>query len=180
MMNATTHADPAAVIREHMSACMQCGTCSASCPNAAFMDISPRMLWRLAQLDRMDDVVASRTFWMCSSCYTCMLRCPRGLPTTETMYALKRLAVERGIPGAWRRQTFYRAFAENLEHWGRVQEGVLMNTYLRRMANPLLALSYAPLGWKMMRRGKLHLPRGKHKGRLGPLMERVRTMEARS
>ncbi|MGE4290698.1 MAG: 4Fe-4S dicluster domain-containing protein [Desulfovibrio sp.] len=178
MMN-VTHADPAAEIREHMAACMQCGTCSASCPNAAFMDVSPRRLWRLAQLGRMDDVVASRTFWMCSSCYTCTLRCPRGLPTTETMQALKRLAAERDVAGARSRQAFYRAFAENLEHWGRIQEGLLMNTYLRRRANPLLALSYVPLGWKLLRHGKMHLPRSGHKGRLGPLLNKIREMEAR-
>jgi heterodisulfide reductase subunit C len=179
-MNGTLK-DPAAEIREHMAACMQCGTCSASCPNAAFMDISPRKLWRLAQLDRMDDVVASQTFWMCSSCYNCMLRCPRGLPTTRIMQALKRLAAERGAPGSRRRQAFYRAFTENVERYGRVQESALMNTYLRRRANPVLALSYAPLGWKLLRRGKLHLlPESGHKGRLAPLVNKVREMEGRS
>ncbi|MDD4732374.1 MAG: 4Fe-4S dicluster domain-containing protein [Desulfovibrio sp.] len=173
--------DPAAELREYMAACMQCGTCSASCPNAEFMDVSPRRLWRLAQLDRMDDVLASRTFWMCSSCYSCMLRCPRGLPTTRAMQALKRLAAQQGAAGARRGQAFCRAFTENVERYGRVQEGALMNTYLRRRANPALALSYVPLGWKLLRRGKLHLlPGSGHKGRLAPLVNKVREMEARS
>ena len=47
-----TLAGAAEEIRELMAACMQCGTCSASCPNASAMDLSPRRLWRLAQLGR--------------------------------------------------------------------------------------------------------------------------------
>ena len=35
---------------ELLNRCIQCGTCSASCPSAHAMDLTPRQMWRLAQL----------------------------------------------------------------------------------------------------------------------------------
>ena len=42
--------------------CIQCGTCSASCPTAYAMDYTPRQLWKLVQLGLKEEVVNSRTF----------------------------------------------------------------------------------------------------------------------
>ena len=84
-------------IQEKVQGCMQCGTCSGSCPNAFAMDLTPRHLWRLVQLGRKEEIFNSKTFFLCSACYYCTLRCPRGLPLTETIGALKRLAAAEGI-----------------------------------------------------------------------------------
>ena len=62
-------------IRELISACMQCGTCSASCPNAHAMTLQPRQLWRLLILGLDDEALDSGNFWYCSSCYACTLAC---------------------------------------------------------------------------------------------------------
>ena len=70
-------------IRTNMAACIQCGTCSASCPNAASMDLTPRQMWRKILLGLEQEVFESHTFWLCSACYSCTLRCPRGLPITK-------------------------------------------------------------------------------------------------
>lgn len=164
---------PLEAVRENMAACMQCGTCSATCPNAPFMDLTPRALWRLAQLGRLEEIAASRTFWMCSACYACTLRCPRGLPLTRSMADLKR-AVAGSAHGA-----FYRAFMDNALANGRVQESTLMARYLLSRRSAGLALSFAPLGLKLASKGKLHPPSTRHKGVLGPLLARVREMEAR-
>lgn len=169
--------DPLEEVRELVAACMQCGTCSASCPNVASMDVTPRRLWRLAQLGFVDEMIKTRTFWMCSACYTCTMRCPRGLPVTRIMYALKRLAEEKGVPQARKRSAFYRSFVDNLGHYGRVQEVPLMNRYFMRMVDPLLVLSYVPTGLKLARKGKLHAPSSAHKGVLRPLIEQVERME---
>ncbi len=170
--------DPLEEVRELMAACMQCGTCSASCPNQAFMDVTPRRLWRLAQLGFVDEMLATKSFWMCSACYTCTMRCPRGLPVTEVMYALKRLAEERNVAGSRRRSAFYRSFVDNLRRYGRIQEVPLVNRYLARMGDPLLALSYIPTGLKLARKGKLHAPSSAHKGALGPVFARMKDMAA--
>ena len=171
---------PMEEVRELVAACMQCGTCSASCPNVAAMDVTPRRLWRLAQLGFVDEMVGTNAFWMCSACYTCTMRCPRGLPVTEIMYALKRLAEERNVAGARRRSAFYRSFVDNLRRYGRVQEVPLVNRYLMRMGDPMLALTYLPIGLKLARKGKLHAPSSEHKGSLTALMNKVGEMEARS
>lgn len=156
-------------VRDMVRACMQCGTCTASCPNAAAMDVTPRRLWRLLTTGHEDEALASRSFWLCSSCYACTLRCPRGLPLTDAMAALKRLA-SRHDPASLREgAAFYGTFLDNVRCYGRVQETALMRRYFWAMKNPLLPLSFAPLGLKLLRKGKLHRPSTGQRGRLGPL-----------
>lgn len=77
---------------EKMLACIQCGTCSASCPTAYAMDHTPRQLWQMVRLGLEAEVLTSRTFWLCTVCNSCQVRCPRGIPITETMVALKEYA----------------------------------------------------------------------------------------
>ncbi|MGD9207701.1 MAG: 4Fe-4S dicluster domain-containing protein, partial [Syntrophobacterales bacterium] len=92
-----TAEDFMAPIRENILTCMQCGTCTGSCGSAYAMDFTPRQMWRMIQLGLVDELLHSRTFSLCSSCYYCTLRCPRGLPLTETIHALKQVAVAKGI-----------------------------------------------------------------------------------
>lgn len=163
-------------IADNLRACMQCGTCSASCPNVDFMDFTPRRMWRLMTLGRYDEVLNSKTFWSCSACYTCTLRCPRGLPLTEAVYALKRYAA--GNKG--KHSAFYRAFLDNVQRNGRVQESTLMARYLAEMRSPSKALGFVPVGLKLMRAGKLHPPGSEYKGVLKPMFDAERNMEDRS
>lgn len=87
---------------EKLLTCIQCGTCSASCPTADLMDYSPRQLWELVRLGLRDVVMNSRTFWLCTQCYACSARCPRGILTSTTMRRLREWAVANGyaIPQA--------------------------------------------------------------------------------
>jgi len=82
---------------EELRSCIQCGTCSASCPTGYAMDLTLRQLWKLIQLGLKDEVVNSRTFWLCTTCKACTARCPRGIDLTETMLMLKRYAVKEGL-----------------------------------------------------------------------------------
>jgi heterodisulfide reductase subunit D len=77
--------------------CIQCGTCSATCPTAYAMDHTPRQLWKLIQLGLKDEVVNSRTFWLCTTCKSCTVRCPRGIDLTQTMLMLKEYAVREAL-----------------------------------------------------------------------------------
>lgn len=91
---------PPAEIRaldEAIAACYQCGTCSATCPTASMMDYSPRALWRLIELGAHDEVLHSNTFWLCTACYSCTVRCPRGIPISETMRQLRELYIQQGV-----------------------------------------------------------------------------------
>ncbi len=76
--------------------CFQCGTCSASCPAADLMDYSPRQLWQMMRLGLREEVMQSRTFWLCTQCYACQVRCPRGISIAETMRRLREWAVAQG------------------------------------------------------------------------------------
>lgn len=149
--------------------CMQCGTCTASCPNAAVMEASPRRLWRLLLLGLTREALDSKSFWLCSSCYTCTLRCPRGLPLTEAMAALKRLASRLDPESAGQGATFYGTFMDNVRRFGRVQETDLMTRYFLAMKNPLLPFSYTPLGLRLFLKGKLHRANPAQKGRLSTM-----------
>jgi heterodisulfide reductase subunit D len=80
--------DPVAKLRS----CIQCGTCSATCPTAYAMDYSPRQLWRMVQLGLRDEVLRSHTFWLCTTCKACQVRCPRGIDLMDAMIALKEYA----------------------------------------------------------------------------------------
>lgn len=161
--------------------CIQCGTCTASCPVAEAMDLSPRLMWRMAHLGMTDEVLRSKSIWVCSMCYQCQVRCPRGIPLTDLIGRLKELALERGTVPTPESATFYRAFATVMRRYGRMRELEFMARYLAR-GNPLNAVGFAGLGLAMFRRGRIHLeaPKVTGEGRLDRLFERVAEMEAES
>ena len=82
---------------EKLFTCMQCGTCSSSCPTAFAMDYTPRQLWQMMRLGMEERVLNSQTFWLCTVCKSCQVRCPRGISLTDTMVALKEYAIEKGV-----------------------------------------------------------------------------------
>lgn len=178
----TRSADLMAQVQEKLQPCMQCGTCTGSCANAFAMDLTPRQLWRLAQLGEKEEIFNSTTFYLCSACYYCTLRCPRGLPLTETMGALKRIAATEGIHRYKPSSHFYRAFMDTVRRYGRVKEAEFMNRYFFAMKNPLFPLGFASVGMKLMRKGKipLQMPRLFGKGRFDALFEKVAELEAGS
>lgn len=165
-------------VGEMVQACIQCGTCTGSCPNAFAMDLTPRALWRLVLMDQVDDIFQSKTFMLCSACYACALRCPRGLPLTEAMGVLKQIAAKRGLHRYKESTLFYQNFMESVRRHGRVREMEFMTLYFNAMRNPLLPFKFASLGLKLMQKGKvsLQLP-SKGKGRLDAIFRKVKLLE---
>ena len=49
-------------VKDMVQSCIQCGTCTGSCPNSFAMDISPRKLWRMVMLGQKDEIFKSKTF----------------------------------------------------------------------------------------------------------------------
>ncbi len=167
-------------IRKAVAACMQCGTCTGSCPNAHAMDFTPRQMWRLVHLGQVDEVLQSRTFLLCSSCYSCQLRCPRGLKLTEAVAGLKRLAALQETTAGGTRTAFYRLFLDNVRRHGRLQESTLMLRYFLAKRSLTLPLRFTPLGLRMLAKGKLHLPASGRPGGLDKLFAKVAELEGRS
>lgn len=173
-----TFVDTLAPAREALRTCMQCGSCTATCASAYAMDYTPRQLWQMIHLGLKDEVLNSRTLWLCSTCYSCTLRCPRDLPLTETIGTLKRLAEQEGIQGYKESRNFYRAFMETVRRYGRSNEVEIMVRYFLA-TNPLLAVDYVPLALSMLRHSKvpLGLPKVGGPGKLDPLFARVEELE---
>jgi len=61
------------------------------------MDYTPRKVWRLVNLGFVEEVLSSRTFWLCTVCKSCQVRCPRGIHITDAMVALKEWATRERI-----------------------------------------------------------------------------------
>jgi heterodisulfide reductase subunit C len=170
--------DHLAKIQEMVRTCIQCGTCTGSCPNAQSMDYTPRHLWRMVLMGQKDLIYRSKTFALCSSCYFCTLRCPRGLALTEAMSALKQLAARENIESFRQSARFYAAFLESVRRHGRVREMEMMNLYFIAMRNPLIPLKYAALGIKLMRKGKIPLRfPSKGIGALDKIFKKVQELE---
>ncbi len=147
--------EPLARIQEMIRPCIQCGTCSVSCPNAFAMDHTPRQLWRLVLLGQKDEIFHSKTFSLCSDCYTCTLRCPRGLPLTEAMDALKQIAAGENLAEYKHSILFYKNFIRSVRRHGRVREMEFMTNYFAALKNPLAPFRFASLGIKLIAKGKV-------------------------
>ena len=147
--------DSLATIRNMVSACIQCGTCTGSCPNAFAMDLTPRQLWYNVLMGEKETIFHSKTFFLCSVCYCCTLRCPRGLPLTETMSALKQIAAKENLGPYKKSVRFYKSFMESVRRHGRVREMEFMTLYFLSMKNPFMPLQFAPLGLKLLGKGKV-------------------------
>lgn len=165
-------------VRDMVRTCIQCGTCSASCPNEFAMDCTPRQLWRMVLMDNLEEILATRTFALCSSCYLCTLRCPRGLPLTDAMAALKQAAAVLKTKTYRSSQLFYEQFLNSVRRHGRVQEMELMALYFAQRKDPRLPLRFASMGLKLISKGKIALPRpGRGPRNLEALFDKVAAME---
>jgi len=110
--------------------CIQCGTCSGSCPVAKFMDHSPRKIIAMINAGLKDRILNCNTYWYCASCYYCTVRCPRGIDIAELMYALKRYSIWKnqykdGLVGPVFSETFVKTILKS----GRSYEPVLATSY---------------------------------------------------
>jgi heterodisulfide reductase subunit D len=80
-----------------LGTCLQCGTCSSSCPTYFAMDVPPRKLWRMVTLGLKEDIARSSTFWLCTACHSCTVRCPRGIPVSDSMRQIREWVLGEGV-----------------------------------------------------------------------------------
>jgi heterodisulfide reductase subunit C len=137
--------------------CLQCGTCTGTCPVSYTMDITPRETVALFRAGMLEEILQSRTIWICASCYSCTVRCPMGIRVTDTLYALKRLAMDKKIyPDKFPVYALSRAFIDILYKYGRNFELGLGAAYFLK-TNLMKALGQVSFGIAMMSRGRLSL-----------------------
>ena len=141
--------------------CMQCGVCSGSCPLGDAWDHPPQELFMMIRAGKRDEVLQSSSMWMCTSCYNCIVRCPRELPITHIMHGLAHYATRLGIePKNQPTRQFAQLFWDNLAKNGRVNELWLgVNLYfMNGFVNGIkVALGMAGIGLGMLKTGRLSL-----------------------
>ena len=80
---------------EKIRACINCGTCSGSCPSGRRTAYRTRSIIRRALMGD-ESVLEDVDIWLCSTCYYCYERCPRNIPVTDMIIKLRNIAVEEG------------------------------------------------------------------------------------
>jgi heterodisulfide reductase subunit C len=80
---------------QNLLACYQCGKCSAGCPAVSEMDILPNQIIRYAQLGFKDELMRSKSIWICASCFTCNARCPKGINIAEVIEAIRQILLRK-------------------------------------------------------------------------------------
>jgi heterodisulfide reductase subunit C len=152
-----------------LALCFQCQKCTSGCPIAATADIKPHELVRLVQLGERDEVLSSRMIWECTSCQTCVTRCPHAVDLPAMIDALRRLSRDAGkvspdntVP------VFNDIFLGAVRQMGRVYELGLMAAFKLRTRNLFQDVGKLPA---MLRKRKLALRPAFVRGR----SERART-----
>ena len=80
---------------QNLMACYQCGKCSAGCPAISRMDILPNQIIRLIQLGMKNELMESKSIWICASCMTCNARCPKGINIAEVIEAVRQILLRK-------------------------------------------------------------------------------------
>jgi heterodisulfide reductase subunit C len=97
--------------------CYQCGTCSATCPVQHAFDIKPHEIVQKSLLGFREEVLNSKTIWICTTCFGCLERCPQGVNLTDVLFAIKNIASKtRRMPDA------IKTLLENIFEMGRIAE----------------------------------------------------------
>jgi quinone-modifying oxidoreductase subunit QmoC len=160
---------------EALHSCIQCGTCSGVCPLSIYMDYSPRQIMALTRSDFKNEVLRSHTIWLCASCYSCTVECPRQIRITDIMYELKQRAIHEGIyPKKFPIPVLAEEFYKMAHKQGRVTENILASIMFLK-TNWWAAIGMWKLGLGLFLRGRFSLKLEGIKGKkeLNRMMETV-------
>ena len=103
--------------------CMQCGVCAGSCPLGPHWEHTPQKLFMMIRAGQREQVLTTDSMWMCTSCYNCVVRCPRKLPITTIMHGLAQYSQRLGLaPKMQPHRDFTTIFFKNYVRAGRVNE----------------------------------------------------------
>ncbi len=141
--------------------CIQCGTCSASCPTARLMNPSIRRLIKLCLEGKKEEATHNETLWLCTSCLLCTVRCPRGIRPKAVVSALKDIAERAGPQG--KDAAYEKFFLKQISDYGRIAELELTAEFL--LVFPQGVVQSMQMGLELLPRGKIGLEIERIKGR---------------
>lgn len=138
----------------NLETCIQCGSCTGSCPVAGAMDYTPRKIFAMIRAGMEKEVLTSNTPWFCVSCYTCTVRCPQDIHITDIMYTLKNMAIDKGLCKVNSAKHFSNTFIGYVESNGRSFEfGLATRQSLRHM--PMGVFGTAAIGLGMLTKNRM-------------------------
>jgi len=82
---------------ESVAVCFQCGTCTGACPSGRRTPYRIRGVVRRAVMGLKEDVIADDSIWMCTTCYECQERCPRGIKIVDIVKIIRNQAAQAGF-----------------------------------------------------------------------------------
>lgn len=139
---------------QDIEACYQCGKCTAGCPLAMAMDMTPNQVIRAVQLGLKDTVLDSSAIWYCAGCETCASRCPRDIDMSRVNKALAGQCLrEKRKPKDPAVAAFHRSFVESMGRWGRAHEMEVVG--LTKLRGPGQRFKDLVLGGVLFGKGRL-------------------------
>jgi heterodisulfide reductase subunit C len=115
------------------------------------------------QMDQREAVLTNRFIWECTSCQTCITRCPQQVDICAMNDALRALSLREGLAtSATAVPVFNEAFLTSVRKRGRVHELGLMAVFKLRTRRLFEDMDKAPM---MLAKGKLPLFGGRIGGR---------------
>ena len=81
-----------------ITACFNCGNCTAVCPLSEGTADFPRRMVRYAQIGDRQRLLDSKELWQCFYCGECSDTCPRQAEPGEFMAAVRRYAISSYDP----------------------------------------------------------------------------------
>ena len=86
------------ILRDPLFPCIQCGKCTGSCPISV---ISPhfnirKLLYEILNSEGEDIAQKKEMLWDCSTCTTCVVRCPKEVDPANLVISMRSVLVEDG------------------------------------------------------------------------------------
>jgi len=86
------------ILRDPLFPCIQCGKCTGSCPISV---ISPhfnirKLLYEILNSEGEDVAQKKEMLWDCSTCTTCVVRCPKEVDPADLIISMRSVLVEDG------------------------------------------------------------------------------------
>lgn len=129
---------------QKVSACYQCGNCTAGCPASFVYDMQANQIMRGVQLGLKEAVLNCRSLWMCLSCSTCSLRCPNSIDVAAVMETLRHMARRQNRITVPNVEKFWHSFLDTVRVCGRTYEIGVMALYILRSLRVFTDLDLAP------------------------------------
>ena len=103
-------------------ACIQCGKCTGGCPVSLKSPLNiRRLIYETLLFPELEEVDGLKGLWDCTTCRTCMDRCPKGVKPMELIIGMRGLLVEEGRIETTIRDALESVFKHG-NPWGRIRD----------------------------------------------------------